>query len=866
MNWLRIFRRARRDRDVVRDIRIHLDIETDENIARGMSPEDARIAARKKFGNPEFVREDVYRMHSLNFIETLWKDLVYAVRQMRNKPTFAATIVITLALGIGATAAVFSIVEAVLLQPLPYKDPSKLVAIWDRNIRASGISKMFDSYEDFREVARHATSFDRVAAATWAVPGRLLSGHGPTRGILAMPVTESFFPLLGIAPARGRTFVPEDLKRGCSVVLSDRLWRSTLAADPKIIGKDIRLDDESCTVVGVMSPRFAFYPDATSLWVLLTPNFSPPPDKLPVGIFAHLKPGVTATQAEAEVLRLHAAVHKNDGKERDIVPIVHNLQQEFTFLADVGLRTTLLVLFGAVCFVLLVACLNIANLLLGRSLGRERELAVRAALGGGRRRLLRQLLTENLLFALIGGSFGVGVAFAGIHYFRAVNPVELPIGTRVEISWPVLVFTGIMSVATSILFGLLPAWKASRLDPIEALKAGGRGTITAIPQRWIRGLVAAEMALSLLLLAGAGLLIQSVLNMYYEPLGFNPEGLVVTQITLPSQHYSDAARRLQFYERLMSKFGNQIAIATDLPPRGGSSSTLHVLGKPVSPEFEKSDVGEQTISAGYLKVLGVPLLEGRTFDSRDRVSSVPVVLINEAVAREYFLGVDPIGQRICVGDPGEKNPWRTIIGIVANEKSSRNYHQIGWIDRAQVLKPLSQSPPNSATIAIRGSGAALESALREIDDGVAIGELETMQERLGRVLVFPRFRAFLLGVFAAFALLLAAIGLYGVLRQFVAQRTQEIGVRMAVGAQPRDLLRFIVLQAARPVLTGLLLGLIGSFMMSRYLASLLYDIRPGDPTTLLLVCILLVAVAGLATFLPARRATRVDPLVALRDE
>jgi putative ABC transport system permease protein len=260
------------------------------------------------------------------------------------------------------------------------------------------------------------------------------------------------------------------------------------------------------------------------------------------------------------------------------------------------------------------------------------------------------------------------------------------------------------------------------------------------------------------------------------------------------------------------------------------------------------------------------LLEGRIFDSRDRVSSVPVVLINEAVAREYFPGVDPIGQRICVGDPGEKNPWRTIIGIVADEKSSSNYHQIGWIDRAQVLKPVSQSSPNSVTIAIRGSGATLQTAVREIDDGVAIGDVETMQERLGRVLAFPRFRAFLLGVFAAFALLLAAIGLYGVLRQFVAQRTQEIGVRMALGAQPGDLQRFIVLQAARPVLTGLALGLIGSFMMGRYLTSLLYDVRPGDPTTLLLVCSLLVAVAGLATFLPARRATRVDPMVALRNE
>jgi predicted permease len=867
MNWLRFFHRARRDAELAKDIQFYLDAETEDNVGRGMPLDIARERARRKFGNPTLIREEVYRMNGPRFLATLWQDGLYALRMMRRKPIFTATVAATLALGIGANAAVFGIVHAVLLQPLPYKNSSRLVAIWDKNVRDSGISKMFDSFQDFREVARHASSFEEVAAATWAVSGRLLSGHGFTRGVLAMPVSESFFPLLGIAPALGRTFVAEDSQRGCSAVLSDRLWRRQLAADPKLIGNSVTLDDQVCTVIGVMPPGFAFYPDAAELWILLTPGFSPPPDRLPIGIFARLRPGIGIAQAQAEVSALHAAVHRNDGKERDLVPTVHNLQEEFTFLADASLKTTLWVLLGAVTFVLLIACLNIANLLLGQAVARERELAVRAALGCGRRRLLRQLLTEGLLLASIGGALGVGVAFAAIRYLGAVQPVEMPIGARVEINWPVLAFTAAVSVLTAFLFGLLPAWRASRLDAIESLKAGGRGSVSNRPRRLTQALIAGEMALSLVLLAGAGLLMESVLNVDHEPLGFRPEGLAVTGVTLPANRYPDAASRLQFYDRMVSRLGDRTAaLTTGLPPYVSASSVMHISNRPVSPGSERHDVSERTVSPEYFEVLRVRLLRGRTFTVHDRPSSEPVAVINDAIAREYFAGEDPIGKRICIGDPGDKNPWRIIVGVTADEKSSRNYRQIGWVERGNVFKPLAQDPPRSVSVVVRATGAGLPHRIANIDDGVAIGDTEMMEARFGRLLAYPRFRAVLLGAFAGFSLLLAAIGLYGVLGQFVAQRTQEIGVRMAVGATPVDVLRFIGLQAAYPVTAGLAAGLLGAEAAVRYMGTLLYGVRPADPAMLSIVSIALIVVAGLATLLPARRAARVDPLVALRNE
>jgi predicted permease len=864
---LRIFGGRKREAELDEELQAHIDLEAKRLEDEGLNQEDAAGRARFTFGSRALVAEQTRDSWGARWLTGLHQDLEYAFRIMRHRPAFTATILLTLALGIGGNAAVFSIVQAVLLRPLPYKDPSRLVVIWDRNLKDSGVSKMFSSFKDYRELADHAKSFDQVAAATWAVNGRILSGHGATQEVLAEPVSGSFFPLLGINPALGRTFVPDDANRNCTAVIADSFWRGALGGDSGILGNYITLDDQRCAVVGVMPPGFAFYPNPVGIWVLAGPNSSPPPDRTPFGIFARLRPDVSLAQAQAEVTALHATLHRSDGQERDIVPVVYDLHSEFTFLAEVGLKTTLLVLTGAVAFVLLIVCLNVASLLLGQAVTRGREYAMRAALGGGRLRLVRQVLTEGLLLAAAGGTLGIGVAVLAVRYFQAQNPIELPVGVRVEINWPVLGFAAAISLVTALLFGLLPAWRASTLDPIEALKGGGRGSISAAPQRLARTLITGEIALSLVLMTGAGLLMQSVLKMDDEPLGFRPQGLAVTNVTLPPRHYLDPQSRIQFFNKLMERAESEpVALSTSLPPSGNASSVMHISDRPIGAEFDRHDIGERTVNPEYFGVLGVQLIRGRVFDAHDSAGSLPVAMINDAVAREYFSGAEPIGQRICVGDPSENNPWRVVVGVVSDEKSSRNYHQIGWMERGNVFEPLAQNPPRAAFIASRGPRPDIRHIVENIDPGVAVGESETMESRLGRLTAYPWFRAVVLGGFAAFSLLIAAIGLYGVLTQFVAQRTPEIGLRMALGARPADVLQLLVLQASRPLLIGLAAGLLGAWAAARSLGALLYDVRPTNLTTWIAVSLLLVAAAILAIAFPAQQAVRVDPLVALRND
>jgi putative ABC transport system permease protein len=798
------------------------------------------------------------------------QDIRYAWRLLFRSKAFALIAVLTLSLGIGATTAVFSIVNGVLLRPLPYRNPDRLVSVINQSLHERGLNKLFATYPDYREYKRHSHSFEELAAATWAAKSPILTGHGAARTVTAIPVTASLFDLLGAKARVGRTFEAADETRGCSVVLSNAYWSSAFGGDPRVAGQSIVLDDKDCMVLGVMPASFAFYPPPTQLWTLITPD-RPDLDKLLVMMFGRLRAGVTPAQAQAELSGIHAAAHRGD-EGRDFGPSVSFLRDQFTWLAARNVRTTLWILLGAVTLVLLIACANVANLLLGRSMMRGRELAVRAALGGGRARLFRQLLTEGLVLAVLGGAGGVWIAFGALRYFRAVNPVELPVGTEVSIDGAVLAFTLLLSGVTALLFGAAPAWKASRADLNIALKSGGRGTVRGGGLG--RVMVAAEMALSVVLLAGAGLLMESVLRMGSVDLGYPAGGLVSAGVVLPDSSYRDADARVRFYRELRQSVAalpgvEAAALTSVLPPRNAGTNTLQVFGKLKPAELLRHDVIQVWIDPEYFRTLETRVIAGRAFDAHDGKDGA-VAIVDEALAREYFPDGNAVGARIQIA--GERSPWLMVVGVAPTEKRTTVYQEMQWVDQATVFRPLTQGLSGEVTLLARLSreglpiAGALRKAAADIDAGVAIGEIRNMRQELGAYLAYPRFRAVVFGAFAAFALLLAAVGLNGVLGQLVSQRTQEIGVRMALGARPADVAYLVARQGGVPVVAGLAMGIGCVLALGRVLASVLYGVKAEDAVTLACVCGVLGAAAAVAMAAPARRAVRVDPVVALRDE
>jgi len=792
-------------------------------------------------------------------------DLSYALRNLRRTPGFAFIAIFILALGIGATTAVFSIVDAVLLHPLPYPHPDRLVAIWEKLDRDPNGPPVFDSYRDFQVWQRGAHSFEQLAPATWANASRIVTGAGPAQGVLAMPVGLDFFAMFGMAPELGRTFQAPDLGGGCTVVLSHRFWEQAFQGDRNVTARRIALDQDACTIAGVMPAAFQFYPEATRMWVLITPNspIARDPENANVGVFGRLRPGATFEAASREVAMLRRADGRVDEAGSERAPVVFSLAEQFAYVTGPTLRLTVALLFGAVCFVLLIACVNLANLLLGRSLLRRKELAVRVALGAGRRRLVRQLLTETLLLSSAGALGGIVLAELAVRGFRAWNPIDMPPGNPVTVNPMVLAFAAGLAILTAIVSGLLPALRASRVDPIDALKAGGRGASFGPRHgRTARVLAGAQVMLSISLLAGAGLLIESVNRMGSVSMGFRSSHVFSVMVSLPKWAYTDESHRARFYRDALNRVPGA-AFVNSLPMNGGrfSSQTLVVEGRPEPAPGARRDTAEILVSADYFQVMDVRLKRGR-FPACPECKE-QVAVINEALARKYFPNEDPVGKHIRLAD----KKWLTITGVVGNEKDRNFFREMTWEEMPFVYRPIEQKTPGSANLLVRGAAVApVLAALRSIDPGVPVSDAEPLDARVAKVLAYPRFRALVLGGFAALALLLAGVGLYGVLAQSTAQRTHEFGIRFALGAERGDVLRLVIRQGILLTGVGLALGLIVAFAVTRLLGSLLYGIRATDPLIWCGVSLVLGLVALLAMWLPASRASRVDPTEALRYE
>jgi putative ABC transport system permease protein len=806
--------------------------------------------------------------------EEVWRDVRYALRTWRRGPGFALVAIATLAVAIGGATAVFSMCEAVLFRPLPYAESGRLIAVWDRHATDRKLAKIFASYADFETWRHDSRTIELAAAATWATGDQVLTGDGPARLALAIPASLDFFTLFGVPPQMGRGFESADLNRGCTVVLAARFWRSALAAPAGIVGRSLALDGRACTVVGVMPDRFSFYPAATDMWMLITPNREQlPRDRYQgVGVFARLRPGVTLERAAEELAALHRRAHAGDAHGTAFAPLVSPLQSEFTWLAGRNLRATLWVLFAAVAVVLLMASVNVANLLLGRSLERQRELAIRAAVGSGRWRLARQLLTEALLLSACATTAGLVLAEAVLAWVRVGAPIELPPGTRIALDGGVLLFAIAVAVATALAFGVVPAWRSSRADIHALLKAQSAGADRGRSTRARSLMIGIEMASAMVLLVGAGLLTQSIARLAAVPLGFNPDGLLTMSVRLPRTTYPQTAARAAFYRRLIDGIaalpGVDGAAMTTSLLRGGAITSLLVDGRPdPPPDAAPPDVSQYVVSVDYFRVMEIPLRAGRAFEPADREGAPAVSIVNEALARKYFPDENPIGRRI--GTPN--NAWSTIVGVVANTKHADVFQEMSRIDSPMIFRATMQEPSGDAAVVVRSQapgsvGAAIQRLAAELDPSVPVADVQSMRDRMARDLAYPEFRAAVLTAFAAVALALAAVGLYAVLAQLVAQRTHEFGVRMALGARSLDIAALVGVQGGAPTLAGLTSGIAAALALERVLSSLLYGAGAADAIAIGAVASVLLLTAAIAIAVPAARAMRVDPLAALRSD
>ena len=809
-------------------------------------------------------------------MQTLLRDFRHAMRQWLKNPGFTAVAVITLALGIGANTAIFSVVNAILLRPLPYKDDSRLVVMLHKGRNPVAPANFIDWRSQ-----NHV--FERMGAAEYWTPN--LTGTDNPEKLWALHVTPDIFPILGVQPLLGRVFLPEEQEAGKEreVVLSYPLWQSHFAGDPNVLGRSVVLSGEKYTVVGVMPREFKFAP----FWATKTELWAP----LALGarltdrgggslrVFARLKPGVTLTNAQAEMTAITSRLEGEfPGTNQDLKVV--SLREKVVG----NIRSALLVLLGAVAFVLLIACANVSHMLLARATTRQKEIALRSALGARRLDLFRQFLIESLLLALIGGALGLWLALCGVRFLLALGPADLPRVETVGVDGHALLFALITTLSAGLAFGMAPALRATGVNLSDALKEGERGSSEGLQRNRLRSvLVGSEFALAVVLLAGAGLMVRTFLALRHVDPGFDPHNLLSMVVGVAGTEEEAAGHTGNFYQQVLQRVnavpGVQFASAINHLPLAGDDWgwPFHIEGRPLVPPGEGPVATYRVVFPGYFRAMHIPILRGRDLAEGDGLQAPGVVVINDYLARRYWPGEVPIGKRITFDDPAKNPSWLTVVGVVKNTVRSN------WVSPAEeeVFLPWLQnrgyletpaSPFAYLTLVVRTTrdpatlAPSIRRAIHSLDSNVPISEVQTMDQVVAAATGQSRFYLILLGAFATLALVLAGVGIYGVMSYSVSRRRHEIGIRMTLGAQGQDVLKLVVFDGMVLALAGVVAGVTGALVLTRLMAGLLYGTEPTDPATFIAVVLVLIGVAVAASYLPARRAIKVDPMTAMRYE
>ncbi|HEV7521231.1 MAG TPA: ABC transporter permease [Candidatus Angelobacter sp.] len=872
-----LFHLQRTEQEMDEELTGYFDELVAAKLREGATPEEARRAARLQMGNMDGIKHQVRSVGWEFSVDTFFRDLRYGLRLIRKSPGFSALAILAIAIGIGANTAIFSVVDAILLRPLPYPEPGQLIAAGMHQRGSSGIHPM--GVADFLAWRDQQHSFEHVAVFDGGAGSLSLSGLGTPERVPGITVSADFFTTLGVKPINGRGFQTGEDRPGSApvAVISEQFWRDHLGSDSRVTSRSITLDGRSHAIVGVMPASFRFpFSQQLDVWAIRT--FGVPSARPPYGLRAvgRLKRSSTVQMAETELNGIAAQVTKQ-------FPSSPELDSSMVPLKDwmvKSVSTALLLLLGAISLVLLIAIVNVANLLLARASVRQREITVRVALGATRARVLRQLLTESMMLSLLGGAVGLLLAFVAVKAFLTFGPGHMPRLEEVGINAPVLLFTFVLCVGSGIMFGLAPAFATSRHAVNGPLKDSERGASSASAQRTHRVLVISEIALALLLMIGSGLLIRSFLRLRDVNPGFQADHVITAAISLPPS-YASSAQIGSFWKQFLAKVESTPGVSSvgssmSIPPN------LLEITNPFTVEGQGYDRGrilqlaeEMTVSPGYFRALGIPLLKGRFFSESDQVEQDKdpmIVIINETMAKKYFPDQDPVGRRIQTGDPDPRSPWETIVGVVGDVKYSGldaqpaptlyvPYNENGWIMWSRDMYLVVRTPLEPAAIV-----PALRAQLESINRDIPLASVQTMDHLIEDSVVQEKFRTWLVGIFAGLALLLAAIGIYAVISYSVVQRTREIGVRIALGADRIAVLSMVLGQGMKLATAGLSIGVVAAFAVTRVLRSLLYSTSTTDPLSYLATSAVLMAVVVLACYVPARRATKVDPITALRYE